>query len=264
MYKKFFLIFTLIFAAFFFLVIYSGFFGNPLSKHIVKTKSEEYINEKYSDTDYYIEKVFYSFKDNRYHTFIKSKSSIDTYFSLKFDSFGNFIYNNFDSLVTSKHNTFDRINKEYRDKTDSLLNKMPYKSNIEFGEIKSNEHSDDMIEFGIDVGSLELDKKYDIYELGKSYGSITYYVYDKDVSVEKIKEILLKLKNEFDSNHTSFYAINLYLKDIEGYEEKKYKEVINIESFLYSDIKEDIIEGKIKESIIKTKEHYNTLEKEGY
>lgn len=248
----------------FLLIFINAIFGNPVSKYIVKKEATNYIEDKYPNNDYNIEKLFYSFKDSRYHVFIKSNSSKDTYFSVSYDSMGNIIYDNFNTLVKNKHNTYDRINTKYSKKVENILNKLSYKSDIDYGQIQSSDYTNEMINFGIDISTLELDKKYDIYELGKKYGSITYYVYDKEVSENKIKEILLNLKKEFDLNKTSFYTVNIYLKNIEGFETKKYDKKINIESYLYRDINEETIDSKIKESIIRTKEHNDKLEKEGY
>ena len=52
--------------------------GNPVSKHIATNKAEKILEDKYSDKDFEIEKIVYSFKDGYYHVFIKSPSSIDS------------------------------------------------------------------------------------------------------------------------------------------------------------------------------------------
>ena len=57
--------------------------GNPISKHIATNKAEKILEDKYSDKDFEIEKIVYSFKDGYYHVFIKSPSSIDSSFNIK-------------------------------------------------------------------------------------------------------------------------------------------------------------------------------------
>lgn len=249
----------------FLLFLTNAFIGNPISKLIVKYQANKYIEKKYPNTDYYLESVFYSFKDSRYHAQIESKNSIDTYFNVSFNSFGKMHYDNYETLVTGKHNTFNRIDSAYREKINEVIENMPYKSNIGYGTLVSKDREvNELINIGLDVDKLILDKKYDIKELGIKHGNIVFYAYTEEVSEEKLKEILFKFKKDCEKNDITFNTISLSLQDLDGFESKKFKEEIIIESFLYSDIDEKTIEEKIKESIIKTQEFYDELEKAGY
>ncbi|MBR2884243.1 MAG: hypothetical protein IKB93_05555, partial [Clostridia bacterium] len=50
--------------------------GNPISKLLAQNAAERHIEENYADTDFYVERVSFSFKDTRYHAYIKSPSSV--------------------------------------------------------------------------------------------------------------------------------------------------------------------------------------------
>ena len=62
--------------------------GNPISKKIATNTAQKHLAETYADTDYYMERITYSFKDGKYHAFIKSPTSIDTSFSLTITMLG--------------------------------------------------------------------------------------------------------------------------------------------------------------------------------
>ncbi len=55
--------------------------GNPISKMLAQSTAERYLAEHYGDTDYYIDRVSYNFKDGNYHAFVRSPSSVDTTFN---------------------------------------------------------------------------------------------------------------------------------------------------------------------------------------
>ena len=62
--------------------------GNPISKMLAQSTAERYLAEHYGDTDYYIDRVSYNFKDGNYHAFVRSPSSVDTTFTLSLTMLG--------------------------------------------------------------------------------------------------------------------------------------------------------------------------------
>ena len=245
------------------ILIANGIFGNPISKAIVTSQAKSYIETTYSNTDYYLDDVRYSFKIGGYYAHIKSKSSPDTYFSVSYNFFGQADYDNFDSYVTSGFNTWDRINSDYRSQTNKILDAFPYPSEIAFGEIQTQDKSNSLINFGVDMQSLELDKAYNLYEMGKQYGKITLYVDDSDVSIPKVMEILKTVKNQFDASNQAFYAIDFVLqtpKTKDNGDDLSYSE-IRLESFLYEHIDSDDFESKVQQSIVDTQNFYDEKDK---
>ena len=242
--------------------ITNAFVGNPISKMVVKNNAKEYIETNYKETDYYIDRIGYDFKTSGYYANIKSPSSKDTYFSLTFGILGNFWRDSFSTRVTDGFNTWNRINNEYRTLVDEIIVNLPYETDINYGELKTLYKGNDLINFGLDMSSLELDKVYDIKELGGKYGKVVLYVYADEVTPEKASEVLLEVKNQFDEKNQEFYAIDLVLglpknNDIKDWQDT---EKINLESYLYSDIVEEDLLQNVKASIIATEKYYEEME----
>jgi len=57
------------------------------------------------------------------------------------------------------------------------------KSEIQFGIVHDIE---DASEFGINKAKLELDKEYDLKEMGEKAGIVICYIENKDISVENV------------------------------------------------------------------------------
>lgn len=244
------------------LFVANAFVGNPISKMIVTNNAKEYIEETYPDTDYYVDSVNYNFKTTKYNANVKSPSSKDTSFTLSYSMLGNAGYDSFSSRVSDGFNTWDRINNEYRTITAEIIGNLPYESDVNYGEIQILEKGNSMINFGLDMSTLELDKVYDIDELGSKYGKITLYVYVDEVTAEKASEVLLEVKKQFDKEKLSFYAIDLVLRLPRNKELKDWQdtETIHIDSFLYSDIVDDNLLEKVNASIIATESYYDEMD----
>ena len=52
--------------------------GNPISKMLARRGANNYLEEHFPDTDYYIEDLGFSFKFTGYYAHVRSESSIDT------------------------------------------------------------------------------------------------------------------------------------------------------------------------------------------
>ena len=237
------------------LVVANGFVGNPISKFIVTQEAKEYIEKTYPDTDYYIDRVAYSFKTGGYYAHVKSHASEDTYFSVDYSLFGEMKYDNFTSRVKDGFNTWDRINHDYVEITDNILNALPYERDIAYGEIKTYHKGEGRLDFGLDMTNLERDKQYNMTELGKMYGKVTLYIYDQEVTPEKASEILLAVKTLFDEANQAFYAIDLVLRLPQNEEIKDWQDdnAIRIEEILSTSLVEDRVLEEVKRAILETK-----------
>lgn len=237
--------------------------GNPLSKSIVTKNAKSYVKETYPNTDYYVDKVGYDFKNGSYFAFIKSPSSIDTYFSLDFTYLGKLVHNSYSSYVEDKFNTFKRINSDYRTATEKALEKLPYDTHISYGEILTNDNGMGLVGSDLNIKDLILDANYDIKDFGSKYGKLTLYIYTNQVTPEKACEVLLKIKEVFNQENQAFYVVDLVLDDIgkKDAEDKKNFPSISIDSFLYSDIYEENLLERVKASIEATEKYYEELDK---
>ncbi len=226
------------------LIIVNAFLGNPISKAIVTNSATEYLHSQYQNTDYYIESVNYSFKTGKYHALIKSPSSEDTYFDISYNTTGDLMYDNFDSNIENRFNTWLRVTDEYNILADTAWQKVPYEFDIAFAEILTldREIIANGVELGIDMSSLELDKEYDQNELGADYGHLTLHVISDEFTNEKCAEVLLVIREIFDEENVKFKTISLML--VSPKSENKpfdFESSIDLNYFLYDDITEDNI-----------------------
>ena len=50
--------------------------GNPISKWLAQKAADAYLDEHYKDTDFYIERLGFSFKSTDYYAHVRSETSI--------------------------------------------------------------------------------------------------------------------------------------------------------------------------------------------
>lgn len=244
--------------------------GNPVSKFLATKGAQEHLAKNYSDKDFVIEEVTYDFKTGGYYARVTSPTSIDSHFSLSFDFLGKLELDCYDD-VTSGWNTARRINDEYGEKVDNVFenNEFPFFVDFSYGDIEftSKEYGEDSSspDYAIYRETLEIDGIYDIDELGKKAGKLTVYIYSREISEEKLAEILLNLKTVFDKSGVTFYAIDCVLQqsgastsESDIYIAPPQVEVIN---FLYSDIYEDGLVERVREANQKAIEYNEEQEK---
>lgn len=250
-----------------------GFFanalvGNPISKFLANRSAEKYISETYPEGDFLIRDVRYDFKVGGYYAKIYSPRSIDSDFELRIDFFGKVHYDTYEYSVLTGENTAQRINKEYREAVDRVLNStlFPYNSNIGYGDIEfiPEEYKDnfDVPSYAIVTETLVPDAIYDINEMGRKAGHLTIYVADDELTPEKMAEVLLSLKDIFDRSGVSFHAINCTIENRkEDVPPSTDIKQIEVQHFLYSDIYEENLTDRIEKSIRETEEYYREMDK---
>lgn len=245
----------------------NAFFGNPVSKALAKNAAEKYLVEAYPDTDYEIERTGFDFKTTNYNVHIVSPSSIDSEFSLVYDMLGNLLADSYESSVTQRGNTGLRLTFAYREAVDAVLGSgaITYADpHIGFGDIEfvplqyKNEPSTPA--YALVSDDLELDKEYDIKELGRKAGHLTIYVYDEEVSAERLAEMLLELRDAFDKADLPFYVIDFvleYPRSEDGTQKEGRVEVMN---FLYDDIYEKGLTERVARSNAKAVAYYAEMD----
>lgn len=228
------------------LVIANGLVGNPISKMIVNKKAKEYVNKNYNDLDLRLEDAVYNFKDGRYFVRARSDKSIDTHFEINFTGTGKVHYDNYKDNVLSKWNTWQRINSEYRKLVDIVVDDFPDTIDIAYGQLldKNNNFS-----------HLELDKKYDIKEIGRNQGHLVLYFETQYQDKETMIDGLKYAKEIFDDYNLPFYSVDITLQKPKD-EKQNYEEGLMVKDFLYDDIYKEGLERRVEKNIKETKKYY--------
>jgi len=238
------------------LYFYLGFFGNPVSKLLIKNSAEKYVAENYPDC--YVERRGYNFKDGRYFANIQKENSPDTNFFVYADWLGNIDYDSYESYVTSGHNTANRMMMEYRDLLRGAIPResVDYSLDIFHGDILNGYYGKELYNYSTETDSsacmpqeeIILDKEYDYTDISYKYGYMCLYVNDDDVSVERAREILLDVKEKLNKNNIGFRYIDFVLtlpRDADGTPNDD-EHRINIELFPWEDIYEEGLEERVQ------------------
>ncbi|MEG1148497.1 MAG: hypothetical protein RSD98_07885 [Niameybacter sp.] len=185
----------------------NGFMGNPVSKALATYNTEKYIEAQYPNMGLEREETFYNFKGSNYYVRIQSPTSIDTHFSVQVSPLGKIEQDDYGNSVIGRWNTYSRIDEGYRSRVEAVFGSddFPYESDIDYGKLRGRMTTEEIEtdelhypNYGLIMEDLELDRDYDIAELGKTAGHIVLYVGDKEVSVKRASEILLDIKNILD------------------------------------------------------------------
>lgn len=237
--------------------VYNTFNGNAISKVIARHAGWQYVEERYPSEDLFVGRVGYDFKMNGYYVNIASKSEQDVYFDVYVDSFGHIQGDNYEN-VTSGWNTWIRLNGQYEDLVNTVFQEMKLESDICFGEIGilEKEANDYQEPIGVKLSALELNKDYDIKELGSQYGNLTVYVQDDIVTAQRAAEILSEIRKCFDENNVPFKTIHFVLQD----KEKTFDNDICVQNFRYEDIMEEGLVERIIENHNELKAHYEKID----
>ena len=246
--------------------------GNAVSHALASKAAKVFLSDRFSGTDYEMERITYSFKDGRYHAFMVSPTSIDGDFSVCFSLLGEYCYDTYDSVLDG-WNTAQRLESEYRKLTDTILNDpaLPYDNtqiySIMFGRLEiypkeafEDPNATDVPEYSILLEDLELNKIYDIKELGAKAGHLILYVDNEVISVEEAARIMLDFRSMFDKADIPFYAMDFVLRHPRTEDGQSDDEEIRINDFLYQDIYVEGLTDRIETAIEETAAHYAMLD----
>ena len=252
-------------------VFANGLVGNPISKAVATNTAEKHLEETYSDKDFEIERVTFSFKDGYYHAFIYSPSSIDSNFTILIDMWGKLRYDTYEDRVLSGGNTADRISREYRATVDKVLDSQafPYNEHIGYGDFdfypRVHLEEDSVPEYALITEDLTLDAIYDVNELGAKHGKLTIYIDDDTVSYERLSDILLDVRSIFDDAGVKFYIIDCVLEYQKNEDSSNKREGrVEVREFLYADIYEDGMVERVKASDEAARAYYDEQDAEKF
>ena len=246
------------------------FFGNPISKALAQNTAQKYVEETYSNTDYELGDVTYSFKDGYYYAHVYSPSSMDTHFSLAIDAFGKLQYDYFEAHVTTGWNTIYRLEMNYRKAVETVFQResFPYDTHIAFGELihayKEDRAVFDVPDYAIIVDELPLDVECDVSKLGTQAGRLTVYIWDETVSAARLAEILLDIRASFDNAGIGFRTIDCVLEYTREENTLYDGDRFEVMNFSYSDIYEEGLVERVEESNEAANRYYQEQDAQKY
>ena len=241
------------------LAIVSFLWGNPVSRILVHTRAAAYLDDTYPELpDLEIDSVVYDFKFGGWTVYVNSPTSMDTHFDLRCNGLGTVVYDLYELNVTSGSNTYARHTDGYAGMIDELFTQSnaPFhpdylyaclltQGHIAYDTIPG-ENSPEFItidkDFSLDPSVMELDQYYDIPELAANHGEINLSIQSEEVSVTKMTELLLDLKEFLDRERTPFYAATITITSPD------YQNSIHVHDFLYSDIFEEGLEQRVQDA----------------
>ena len=245
-------------------VFANGLVGNPISKALAKNTAEKYIEKTYGNTDYELEHVSYSFKDGYYHAYVSSTSIMDGDFTLLINGFGKRRFDEYDRSVTNGWNTASRLAADYRETVKTIFDSssFPYNAHMGYGELAfvSMENKNDpyVPDYALITEDLTLDAFYNVGELGSKAGKLTVYINDKTVSAERLAEILLGIRECFDTADIGFKTIDCVLEypqtEDGNYEYGRFE----VMDFAYDDICAEGLLERVKASNDAATAYYNS------
>jgi len=225
------------------------FEGNIISKFLADRSAKTYIEENYPGMEF--SESSYSVKTGKYHVLIKSPISIDTHFGISISLMGEIYSDSYEEKVLSKWNTYNRIDREYANIVGTIFDSddFIYESDMSFGWLTLKEK---------DIEELEIDKIYDMKELGRMSGNIVLEIEDEEINAKRASEILLSIKDMFDKQDVLFYTIDFSLEEPKMEEEKDFYDIekFSVNEFLYSDIYEKGLIERLGKAAKDLEEYY--------
>ena len=232
-------------------------FGNPLSWGLVLLRSNQYLNAHFPELDVKISRIVYDFVHGGFTVHVDSPTSVDTHFHMMCDFWGG-VHTDYYGSVADRGTTFARHSEAYADLVADAMaqpgspfaqedvyallmsqGSIPYDTVYENGEYVNITLDKD---FSLDYSGFELDQDYDLIPLGAAYGQIDVTVLDEDVSVSRVAELLLELREYLDSRNIPFYAVELTVFSPDR------SSCVHVHDFLYSDIYEEGLEERVQQA----------------
>ena len=237
--------------------IANGLFGNPVSALLASRGLHQYIERTYAHLCLDIDRFGYNFKTGGYFAYLVDDNSPDTAFYIDMDMLGHVQHDTYDTWVTEKRNTEQRVQEQYRTLVNSVLDSsdFSYQSDIKGGmlDFEQDREVGDPKDYGYAISKdvLVLDKVYykdEILELGRQAGILTIYVMDDSVTAERAAQIMLHIKALFDEAEIPFYRMDFVLRYPRPEEESHWPEEDIRAEILYKDLYENGLEERILHS----------------
>lgn len=246
----------------------NAFLGNPVSKALATRTARQYLSQTYGNTDFVLQDVSYSFKDGGYYAHVSSPTSIDSHFTVSLTMTGKLCYDSYEHDVLTGNNTAYRLDMAYRDLVDTVLESpsFPYTLHIAYGTLQfaGDWEIGNPCSFpdAIPTAELELDRVYDLSELGRTGGHLVLYVEDDTVTTARMAEILLDVKDRLDGAGIPFYAVDMTLMYPRGEDGARKEGSLSILGFLSGDITPEGLEPRVQDACDAAQAYWAAQDKE--
>lgn len=204
----------------FVIYFYIAFFGNPVSKFLVKNSAQKYINENYPKLNLEIRDIFYTW-DGDYSISLHGKNSKDIYFRIYFDKYGRHKRGKKDIILSDiLSNTYERFSDELKNYGKNLEKdlKTPYEINlstiVNSNEVKSKLKIDQEVDFNnfplsVDAGAYTFAENPNYEEALKILKNLQAVMDSTPLKVTKYNIILVPEKDS-DACQTLENALKIY------------------------------------------------------
>ena len=183
----------------------------------VQELATAYIAEQYPGNDFEITALYHVFKDNSFEVKVRSRSSADTHFIVKFnDTTLEVDWDSYEDAVTNRGNTAKRIKADYEDRVKGVLKVLTGVQSVYTDYvICSGTPGYSLYDSpeGLDNRTLELDREYDTAAMGWDYGylEVEFLESPEDLSIQRILERLWELDEAMTTAGVGYQVVKITL-----------------------------------------------------
>ena len=182
----------------------NAFYGNPVSALLARRTAREVLEEQFPGEPYTIDSIAYNLKTGCYGVLVSREGSLDDWFYIDVRPDGTFRSHDYAEQVTSRRNTEERVRRAYYQLGKAVMELPDFpegKASLpDFpGEsIYVSAHlricsRDNPEEYSLFTEDLEIDKVYDLAELGAVAGEIRVQAVSEDLTPETAAAFMLKV-----------------------------------------------------------------------
>lgn len=240
----------------------SACLGNPVSYALAYVNAQQYVKEKYSNSDYQLENVLYDFKFGQYIVYVESPSKRDEHFRVTTNGWGEILQDNYETRIKEKGNTESRLNATYMDLVkDTFPQSEGYPAymynRLIFMDERMIDENYTPHENAYTIDDLELNETEYFKEMGSYNGHIELHLSLEDTSAETLASWLLKTKKLADEKGFTFYTISVSLARTGSYISDT-----DVRYFLYTDIYEEGLTERVEKAIEEADAYWAEMEEE--
>ena len=172
----------------------NAFYGNPVSALLARRTAREVLEEQFPGEPYTIDSIAYNLKTGCYGVLVSREGSTDNWFYIDVRPDGTFRSHDYAEQVLSHRNTENRLDRAYYELGKTVPELPDFPEEITYFSAHLRICSRDYPEeYSIFTEDLEIDKVYDLAELGAVAGEVRVQAVSEDLTPETAAAIMLKV-----------------------------------------------------------------------